>query len=36
MLYRQIQHKENDLIAINEMIADNADELEAHQKRRSM
>ena len=32
MLYRQIQHKENDLIAINEMIADNADELKTYIK----
>ena len=32
MLYRQIQHKENDLIAINEMIADNTDELKTYIK----
>ena len=32
MLYRQIQHKENDLTAINEMIADNADDLKSYMK----
>ena len=32
MLYRQIQHKENDLTAINEMIVDNADDLKSYMK----